>query len=205
MVENYAVRSTRVQSPQPSRSLLSFVLFDDDATRVEYVQGVCDTGPVRLRQNFDNSPLRSSCIALTIHCAPRIVQLIPRFFIRFAVVLSPLLPDSEPQQARQTPDCVSPFQTPRLTPRTSYIRVRCLSHSVERRTSTRERTRSMRRVQLCIWQIPVLRHILDRTLKLNPYSIRFSVHSLSPPLTIAYLLSSLKTRFPTTQLLVHSL
>ena len=43
-----------------------------------------------MRQNLDNSPLRSSCIALTILCAPRIVQLIPRFFIRFAVVLSPL-------------------------------------------------------------------------------------------------------------------
>ena len=45
----------------------------------------------RLRQNFDNSPFRFNWITLTIRCAPRMVQLIPGFFMRFAMSLSPLL------------------------------------------------------------------------------------------------------------------
>ena len=44
----------------------------------------------RLRQNSDSSPFRFNWTTLAIRCAPRMVQLIPRFFIRFAVSLSPL-------------------------------------------------------------------------------------------------------------------
>ena len=46
---------------------------------------------VWLRQNSANSPLCTNWTTFAIRCAPRIVQLIPRFFIRFAMSLSPLL------------------------------------------------------------------------------------------------------------------
>ena len=43
-----------------------------------------------MRQNIDNSPFLRSWIVLAIRFAPRMLQLIPRFFILLAVSLSPL-------------------------------------------------------------------------------------------------------------------
>ena len=73
-----------------SAQSLTRVLLADRSCR-----GVClfawpSSPAVLLRQNLDNSPFRLNWITLDIRWAPRMVQLMPRFFIRFAVSLSPL-------------------------------------------------------------------------------------------------------------------